>query len=110
MVAQLGGVPREVRTLLLDVIAVDRAVGPVALPLRGPARSVPVPRGELDDALQLQLPPSPAHVGRAQGGHEAAGLGPELLLALSDFAQPLADRGYLAGALLFQLPRLELEL
>ena len=48
--------------------------------------------GELDDALQLHLAPAAADVRGAQRGDEAAGLGAELLLALGDVAQLLADR------------------
>src|SRR5262249_47498249 len=65
---------------------------------------------KLDDALELDLAPAAAHVRRAQRGHEATGLGAELLLAVGDLAEPLADRRHLAGALVLELPRLRLHL
>src|SRR5438270_6687089 len=65
---------------------------------------------ELDNALQLQLPPLAAHVRRAQRGDEAPRLRAQLLLADRHLAQPLADLRHLAGALLLELPCLRLEL
>src|SRR5581483_4252028 len=139
VVAQLLRVAREVRALELDVVRVDGIevrldrdlrVDDDRLParklhdeIRTQQRSLVVANallrakvavvehsGELDDALQLQLAPAAAHVGRAERGDEAARLAAQLLLAVRDLAQALADRGHLAGALLLELPRLELEL
>ena len=95
---------------LHDEIGPEQAALVVAAALLRAEVAVVEHAGELDDALQLHLAPAAADVGGAQRGDEAAGLGAELLLALGDRAQLLADARDLVQAPVLERLRLHLEL
>ena len=95
---------------LHDQVGAQQAALVVAAALLGAEVAVVEHAGELDDALQLHLAPAAADVGGAQRGDEAAGLGAQLLLALGDGAQLLADAGDLVQPPVFERLRLHLEL
>ena len=53
--------------------------------------------GHFHNALQLDLTPTAAGAGAAQGGHQLAGLGAELLLSIEQPAHLFVQRGIGAG-------------